>query len=78
MVGGKIIEVRPEAEKTRLWVMDHRNGDECAIYVEPQAEMPQCGDDVWWQGRSAYWTPSDRRFTDRRIPRIGYSFQPLP
>ena len=78
MVGGKIIEIRPEGEKLRLWVMDHRSTDECAIYIETQAEMPQLGDDIWWQSRFAYWTPADRRFTDRPIPRVGYSFEPYP
>lgn len=78
MVGGKIIEIRPEGEKSRLWVMDHRNGDECAIYIDTQTEMPQLGDDIWWQSRVAYWTPADHRFTDRPIPRVGYSFRAAP
>jgi hypothetical protein len=81
MVGGKIIEVRDDrrAGTTRLWVMDNRPPhDEAAIYVETQAEMPVAGDAVWWQGRSAMWTPADRRFVDRVLPRIGYSFTPRP
>ena len=77
MIGGKVIEVRPEGQKTRLWVMDHRQSSaEAAIYVETQTEMPVPGDDVWWQARLAYWTPADRRFTDRPMPRVGYSFMP--
>jgi hypothetical protein len=77
MVGGKIIEVKPEGEKTRLWVMDHRDAhDEAAIYVETQPDMPEPGDDIWWQGRFAMWTPADRRFVDRELPRVGYSFSP--
>jgi hypothetical protein len=77
MIGGKVIESRAEGEKTRLWVMDHRQtSDELLVYVETQAEMPQPGDDVWWQAGFVYWTPADHRFVDQRIPRIGYSFSP--
>ena len=77
MVGGKVIETRVEGDVTRLWVMDHRtSNDECAIRIETQPELPQPGDDVWWQGRNCYWTPTDRRFIDRAIPRVGYSHEP--
>jgi hypothetical protein len=74
MVGGKVIECRREGERTRLWCMDA--GDELAIYVKTEPEMPAPGDIVWWQDRVALWTPADRRFTDRKLERIGYSFDP--
>lgn len=74
MVGGKIIEVRPEGEKTRIWCIDKH--DECAIYIESVADGPQPGDQIWWQGRAAMWTPADKRFVDKELRRIGYSFDP--
>lgn len=47
----------------------------CAIYVERNADSEQIrpGDSIWWQGGRAMWTPTDRRFTDREIPRRSYS-----
>ena len=75
MVGGKIIEVNLDTRGLRLWCMD-RNGDELAIYVKPEKEIPCPGDDVWWQGRTAYWSTKNRTYVDRNLDRIGYSFDP--
>ena len=75
-VGGKVIEVKPEGDKTRVWVMDASSNDEAAIYIKNESEMPSCGDSVWWQGRFAYWTPKDERFVEREMQRIGFSFTP--
>lgn len=74
MVGGRIIEVRPEGSKTRLWCID--KNDECAIYVETTPELPQPGDQLWWQGRAAFWTPADKRFVEKKLSRVGFSFDP--
>lgn len=74
MVGGKIIEVRREGERTRIWCVD--GSDECAIYIETPSEMPALGDMLWWQGRTAFWTPADKRFVERELTRIGFSFDP--
>lgn len=76
MVGGKVIEVLRKGEATRLWCVDSY-GDETAIHVKTVEELPAPGDDVWWQGRGAYWTPRDRRFRDRELERVGYSFDPV-
>lgn len=77
MIGGRVIEVRPEGDKTRIWVVDTQVPfDEAAIYVFTQSEMPEVGDSVWWQGRKAYWTPVNRRFLDRPLDRFGSSFDP--
>ncbi len=76
MIGGKVIEVRSEGDKTRLWCIDSGGQDELAVYVKTTAELPACGDDIWWQGREVMWTPADRRFTDKHLERIGYSFDP--
>jgi hypothetical protein len=76
MVGGEVIEtVKADG---RVWVNCRDRTypkDACAIYVERNADAEQIahGDGVWWQGGYAMWTPADRRFTDRKIPRIGFS-----
>lgn len=77
MVGGKIIEVhRYRVDLLRVWCMD-KEGDECAIFIHPPTdEMPQVGDDMWWQGQTALWTPKDRRFIDRHLEKVAYSFDP--
>lgn len=91
MVGGKVIEVaevpgRPEvlyvdcADMPSGW----RKPDTCAIMVERNqaSERIQIGDSLWWQGRSAMWTPQEncgkpdgRQGVDFDIiiPRVGYS-----
>lgn len=79
MVGGKVIEVKRMTTENgrdviRVWCVD--KFDECAIYIEPQKDSPLPGDSVWWQGRVAMWTPADRRFVDKELPRVGYSFDP--
>jgi hypothetical protein len=86
MIGGKVIEARRETQPEtnrpviRLWCVDHSNGavgDELAIWIEPVDDYPQFGDDVWWQDKTAYWTPADRRFEDRKLVKVAYSFDPL-
>lgn len=79
MVGGIVIETITLPD--RIWVNCREvvNGrsirNECAIYVERnvQSEAIRVGDNVWWQGSFAMWTPRDRSFTDVKIPRRGYS-----
>jgi hypothetical protein len=81
MVGGKIIEVREDHIGMRLWCMDLTYGDEVAIYVHRQPESnPKPGDDVWWQGDKAYWTPASRFVTDHPMVRVAgtNSFDPRP
>lgn len=79
MVGGRVIELKPMGVSgrsvQRVWCMD-RYGDECAIYVAmPDAAQISVGDQVWWQGRNAYWTASGGK-EDVPLPRIGCSFDP--
>lgn len=47
----------------------------CAIYVERNGDSEQMrpGDNIWWQGKRALWTPADRRVVDKEIPRASYS-----
>lgn len=76
MVGGKIIEVNLDNHGLRLWCMEQQSGDELAIYVKPKQNVPAPGDDVWWQGRTAFWSTRSRSFVDKPLERIGYSFDP--
>lgn len=81
MVGGKVIEVCdvPEMpERLFVDVADRPYGkvETCAIYVENNETSMSIaiGDSLWWQGRTAYWTPQDHmQGTDIPIRRIGYS-----
>lgn len=79
MIGGRVIELKGDVVRgqnvRRVWCMD-RNGDECAIYVAmPDGESIAIGDQVWWQGRNAYWTALGGK-EDVSLPRIGFSFDP--
>lgn len=88
MVGGKVIEVAPMRvfageypgklqNVLRIWCVDNTySNDELAIYVEDMRDVPAPGDDVWWQGRTAYWSGKSRSFVDRPMKRVGYSFDP--
>ena len=74
MVGGMVIGVRRLED--RIWANCMDGPDECAIYVERNADSEQLkiGDSLWWQGSWAMWTPNpDDGRHDVQIPRIGYS-----
>lgn len=78
MVGGTVITTRTVGK--RIYV-NCREGikrgkpQTCAIYVERNSDSEQIrpGDNIWWQGNRAMWTPSDRRVVDKEIPRASYS-----
>lgn len=72
MIGGRIIEVIYVDASIRLWCVD-RNGDESTVHIAMTADVPAVGDDVWWQSDKVYWTPTDRRFVDKPLCKIGYS-----
>lgn len=84
MVGGIIIDIVKVHEK-RWWLncLETGNGsgagkETCAIYVNPIGEPVDVGDNLWWQGENAYWTPADKSRVDVKLPRIGYSGVPHP
>ena len=82
MVGGTIIDI-VKVSPGKWWVncgqhFDRNTPDQCAIYLNPGKESPDVGDALWWQGRSAYWTPADRSRVDVRLDRIGFSGVPHP
>lgn len=62
MVGGIVVETLDVTSRDLVWinVKDQKYGDTCALYVErtDQSLRVAPGDCVWWQGRTAYWTPS--------------------
>lgn len=64
MTGGTVLEAcHHPKDKTKTYVnVGHRSYkkvQECAIYVARCAESDkiEIGDQVWWHGRFAYWTP---------------------
>lgn len=77
MVGGTVITIIEQPN--RIYVNCRGKGSEkretCAIYVARNADSEQIrpGDNLWWQGSHAFWTPADRRVTDCEIPRRSYS-----
>lgn len=79
MVGGMVITVIEDGARGRIYVNCRGTGSEkretCAIYVERNADSEQIrpGDNIWWQGKWAMWTPADRRVVDKEIPRRSYS-----
>lgn len=61
MVGGKVVEVLFEENRIFLNVQDRTYPkDRCGIYVvrDPDSEKIEVGDQVWWQGKIVYWTPT--------------------
>lgn len=81
MVGGTVIEVkltRTEGgcDVARLWCVDRRHADECAVYADPvEGAKVRPGDRIWWQCGKIHWT-RDGAFTEREIRKVGFSFDP--
>lgn len=78
MVGGMVITTIGDGDRVYVnckEIIKRGRPQTCAIYVERNADSEQIrpGDNIWWQGKWAMWTPADRRFTDRQIPRRSYS-----
>lgn len=66
----------PERLFVDVAAMPYGKVERCAIYVEKneKSQRIQIGDSLWWQGRTAYWTPQCRtQGEDIPIRRIGYS-----
>lgn len=82
MIGGTVIENQISAcaetgkLRRRLWCVDRRHADECAVFADPdEAADVQPGDRIWWQSGKIYWT-RDGAFVEREIRKIGFSFDP--
>lgn len=81
-VGGRVVEV--QRFEDRIWVAtkerDYPRDEPTAVYVErnEDSEWICPGDSLWWQMRTAYWTPQTLERRDVTIPRIGYSHTERP
>lgn len=83
MVGGTVIENRVgeggrgQGQRRQLWCVDHHGrSEECAVFCDIEAGKDvRPGDRIWWQGGTIYWT-RDGEFTEREIPKVGFSFDP--
>lgn len=78
MVGGMVIAVIHNGDRIYLNCQERvgrRRPETCAIYVERNSDSEQIrpGDNVWWQGKRAMWTPYNRHVVDKEIPRRSYS-----
>lgn len=93
MVGGTVVEVAGVPDRPEVLYLDcvdkpqgRKKADYCAILVErnQDSDRIQVGDSIWWQGKTAYWTPVQNRGGhltglkchvdyDIQIPRVGYS-----
>jgi hypothetical protein len=75
MVGGIVIETIDTGD--RIWVncKDRDYSNTCAIYIErtPESRSISEGDSIWWQGWSAFWTPSNNAFHDKKLRRTSFS-----
>lgn len=66
MVGGTVETATREGEHIVVGVIDKPShplgkGDWCRVWLEvSEAALAVApGDDIWWHGRVAYWTPSE-------------------
>ena len=73
-VGGKVTELIKLEDKVYIDTTD--GSESCAIYVELDVNSNniKIDDIVWWQGKYAYWTTSDRvSKVEIKLNRIGFS-----
>ena len=69
MVGGWIIQIQQVAPGvSELWCVD-RHGNETAVKVQIEFDMPSVGDEVWWQSGRVYFD-KDRK----SLAKVGYSY----
>jgi hypothetical protein len=76
-VGGTIWHVKEEPDGRLVLVNGTgcENRDWLCIKIVPGDEPLKKGDQIWWQGRKAFWTPEPRNgHEDVAIARVGYSW----
>jgi hypothetical protein len=80
MIGGTVIETIVTDDRVWLNCKDNHYRSTLGIYVErtDAARSISEGDQIWWQGFYAFWTPKSRAFSDHRLRRIGCSGVPRP
>jgi hypothetical protein len=76
MVGGTVHTVYHKDDYIEIVVQGVRTEHNDCIHIKVVwNDLPiRRGDSIWWQDRTAYWTPQDRSRQDVPIDRIGYSF----
>jgi hypothetical protein len=78
-VGGYVVETRVCADRVFIATKErtYPKDEPVCIYVEltPEARAISDGDSVWWQGGTAFWTPANRAFEDRKLQRLSGSFR---
>lgn len=77
MVGGKVTDIwkwPAHGELVKVVVVD--KGEYLGVDLKKNSDSLAItrGDTIWWQSRIACWTPHDRSFVDRHIPRVGFSY----
>lgn len=71
MVGGTIVEIVRQTDKTWINCQDVDTGDFCAIFlVEHPDRCVSIGDEIWWLDRAVFWTTKDETV---RLTKIGNS-----
>lgn len=80
MIGGTVLEVcnvpnRPEVIFVNVGDRPYSFLETCGVLVEnnEKSQGIEIGDSLWWQSGHCYWTPMDRRESDIKIKKVGYS-----
>lgn len=84
MIGGTVIETKEmlhsetKEHLARITCKDdtYSDRDILAVYTKPALSLPKVGDKIWWQCGQIFWSDQGGAFTDRAIPKIGYSHTP--
>ena len=83
MVGGVVTESClnslgvGKGNAIRLWCIDPNNPhNEMVVFTPIAVEVPKNDDLIWWSGDTIMWTAEDLSFVDRKIEKVGDSFDP--
>lgn len=66
MIGGIVIDVFDKNDMLYVTVKSMKYTDKCQVRLITNEDI-QIGDFIWWQARTAYWTPADEKFKDKKI-----------
>lgn len=84
MMSGVIDEILPSAGGVRLHVRGHQANHGQRMGVEVQARYQtggdgdidfRPGDELWWKGRFAYWTPAHRMVANVKLVLTGPAYK---
>ena len=73
MNGGTVVNTKIVGNKLQVDVNDRGSA---SVYVEitDASKCIERGDSLWWQDKSAFWTPKTRCWHDYRLKKIGEAF----